>query len=102
MNPCTLHFYLPIVTPQTALAPERSASTEIKARSGDEKVWSKMDASFRNTLPDAWYCKRLTYRSLIAMACTSVTNIDGLEVTEAELRKGRSLIERAVESDDTL
>lgn len=61
-----------------------------------------MDANFRNTLPDAWYCKRLTYRSLIAMACTAVNKVDGLDVTKSELKKGRTLIELAVEDDKML
>lgn len=55
-----------------------------------------MDITFRRSLPDEWYSKRLIYRGLISMACEGIQSIDGLTLSHAERAKARDLINSAV------
>ncbi len=94
MNPCTLGFYLPLVLPggtvSSALDP--SAATP----NTPEGLWVKMDNTFRRSMPDVWYAKRLLYRGLVMASCEGIVRVDGIEVTSAERSKARSIAEMIV------
>lgn len=57
--------------------------------------WAELDAQFRKSLPDEWYCRRLVYRGLVMRACGEVAKLDGVEIGEGERRKAEDLIRRA-------
>ena len=57
--------------------------------------WAELDAQFRKSLPDEWYCRRLVYRGLVMRACGEVAKLDGVEIGEGERRKAKDLLERA-------
>lgn len=96
MNPCTLHFYLPVMIPGTSTSAAGDHLVVPTKCSIPDDRWNLVDANFRQGLPDEWYCKRMTYRALVTMACPRMSKMDGLILTEGEMKKARRLIEDAI------
>jgi hypothetical protein len=122
MNPSTLSFYLPLFSqphpmmgsvetnPADALPRDKSyiqpttrlnVSTNQRAQqaqaenTGNTPNWAELDAQFRKSLPDEWYCRRLVYRGLVMRACGEVAKLDGVEIGDGERRKAEDLMRRA-------
>lgn len=54
-----------------------------------------MDDKFRQLLPDKWYFKRLVYRGALKLACDTINVVDGIHLTQGEMRKAIELMEDA-------
>ncbi|KAJ9116425.1 hypothetical protein QFC22_004867 [Naganishia vaughanmartiniae] len=100
MNPLNLNFYLPLIlneaSPTTIIYPAEANSSEsvIQALSSTDR-WAGMDDKFRQLLPDRWYFKRLVYRGALKLACDTINVIDGIHLTQGEMRKAIELMEDA-------
>ncbi|KAJ9099240.1 hypothetical protein QFC21_004120 [Naganishia friedmannii] len=100
MNPLNLNFYLPLIlneaSPTTIIYPAEANSSDsvIQTLSSTDR-WAGMDDKFRQLLPDKWYFKRLVYRGALKLACDTVNVIDGIHLTQGEMRKAIELMEDA-------
>ena len=52
--------------------------------SAEQVSWTKLDAKFRQSLPDTFYVRRLAYRAVLIQSCASLRLLDGLRITAAE------------------
>lgn len=99
MNPLNLSFYLPLVlnetTPKSIIYPTDDDASHQGPPPAPIDRWTGMDDKFRQLLPDKWYFKRLVYRGAIKLACETVEVIDGIRLTNSELRKAIDLMEDA-------
>ncbi|KAL1744080.1 hypothetical protein HDZ31DRAFT_64432 [Schizophyllum fasciatum] len=82
MHPCTLGWYLPLLVKDVPGALSPSGAGE----------WAEMDAKFRRDLPDEAYIGRLAYRGLMMQRCGQLRTLDGVGVTEKEVRKAGRLL----------
>ena len=74
MNPCTLGWYLPLLTKD------------------DPGEWVELDNKFRRDLPDELYIGRLAYRGLVMRGCPRLRVLDGIEIGEKERSKAERLL----------
>ncbi|KAJ9124711.1 hypothetical protein QFC24_003078 [Naganishia onofrii] len=100
MNPLNLNFYLPLIlneaSPTTIIYPaEANASDPIVHTLSSTDRWAGMDDKFRQLLPDKWYFKRLVYRGALKLACDTINVVDGIHLTQGEMRKAIELMEDA-------
>jgi protein NUD1 len=90
MNPLTLPFYSPFVSPPSALLPSHSEHQILHPDDDDAPSspadWPAIDAKFRKSLPDDWYSKRATYRAVILQTVPSLLKLDGLLVAKERAR----------------
>jgi len=77
MNPCTLGWYLPVLTKDVV---------------GSERGRGELDRRFRRDLPDDVYVGRLAYRGLVMRRCAGMRSLDGVDVTEKERTKAELVI----------
>lgn len=103
MNALNLNYYLPLIlnetTPTSIIYPAKDSMSLDPLTSADR--WTAMDDKFRQLLPDRWYFKRLVYRGAIKLACETVEVIDGIRLTNSELRKAIDLMEDAAMKGQT-
>ncbi|WAQ81644.1 hypothetical protein PtA15_1A986 [Puccinia triticina] len=112
-NPMCASFYPPLLLSSTPSSAVANGSTE---RDGDtaphlnqyqivnkdqEDDWHSMDDRFRKSLPNEFYLKRMTYRSIILQTCSNPQHqqegqqqahsklkwLDGIKITELERKK---------------
>ncbi|KAA1088351.1 hypothetical protein PGT21_003444 [Puccinia graminis f. sp. tritici] len=109
-NPLCSSFYPPLLLSSTPSSAVASGSTD---RYGDtaphlnqyqivnkdhEDDWHSIDDRFRKSLPNEFYLKRMTYRSIILQTCNSQHQqepqhhsklkwLDGIKITELERKK---------------
>ncbi|KAM0751427.1 hypothetical protein T439DRAFT_380394 [Meredithblackwellia eburnea MCA 4105] len=102
MNPLTLPFYAPLVLQQGSDLPPHSdyrilhpeddqESTNTNTDIPRSRQWAAIDQKFRKALPDPFYLRRKTYRTVLMKACESLVELDGLEMG----RERKKLLTRA-------
>lgn len=99
MNPLTLPFYPPFVNPPSALLPSHSEHQILHPDDDDDAPstpadWPAIDSKFRKALPDEWYSKRATYRTVILQTVPSLLKLDGLLVGKERARVVSKLVKR--------
>ena len=86
MNPLTLAFYPPFITPPSVLLPSHAEHQIVHP--DDEAVplaleprdWPIVDRKFRRALPDEYYFRRASYRAILLQSVPSLVQLDGLDV----------------------
>lgn len=108
-NPLCGSFYPPLLlksTPSTSVVTGRDRQSglsssaaaphlnqyQIVIKDEEENEWQSIDDRFRKSLPNEFYLKRMTYRSLILKSCRrhdskGLKYLDGIKVQEAERKK---------------
>ena len=113
MNPLTLSFYPPYVTPSHEILPNHAqhqilhpetlstnatkltsyAQTDTSAK--DSPDWNQIDKKFRRALPDEWYNKRASYRAIIMSVCPQLIKLDGVECERERVKLGKTMAKLA-------
>ncbi|KAK4048161.1 Protein nud1 [Microbotryomycetes sp. JL221] len=101
MNPLTLSFYPPFISPPTVVLPCHAEhqivhpDAERVVRSKEPHEWPAIDKKFRRTLPDLYFFKRASYRAVVLDAVPSLLQLDGLHL-DKERPKLAKVIDKLV------
>lgn len=99
MNPLTLPFYPPFVSPRSEVLPSHCEYQILHpdddspplSSSAESQQWTAVDHKFRKALPDTWYFKRASYRAVLLQTVPTLVSLDGIRCERERPKLARVL-----------